>query len=98
MAYFPNGTSGLMFVESNCIDCVHWKDLDDGRGEGCPVYDLHLLYSYELCNEQEHPGKVMLDTLITPDMTCTMFHPHGRDTKTLPLFPDEHRVSKTSMP
>ena len=88
MAYFPNGTAGDMFVENTCVDCVHWRDLGDGRGHGCPVFDLHLLYSYELCNDKKHPGKVMLDTLITPAFECAMFHPHGRDTKTLPLFPE----------
>jgi hypothetical protein len=87
MAYFANGTEGDMFQEANCAFCVHWKDDGDGRGEGCPVNDVHLLFSYELCNKKADPGKVILDTLITPEMTCTMFHPHGRDTKTLPLFP-----------
>ena len=98
MAYFPNGTSGEMFVEDTCVRCVHWKDLGDGRGTGCPVFDLHLIYSYELCNKKDDPGKIMLDTLITPDNECVMFHAHGRDVHTLPLFPDEHRTSTTSMP
>lgn len=98
MGYFPNGTSGEMFVERHCVECVHWKDDGDGRGHGCPVYDLHLLYSYELADKKDDPGKDMLDALITPEFTCTMKHPHGRDVRTLPLFPDENRVSTTSMP
>jgi hypothetical protein len=89
MAYFPNGTAGLGFVETTCVDCVHWKDDGDGRGHGCPVYDVHLLFSTDLCNKKDDPGKVILDTLIEPDFTCTMFHGHGRDTRTLPLFHDE---------
>jgi hypothetical protein len=88
MAYFPNGTAGHLFNEDQCDRCVHWKDANDGRGYGCPVFDIHLLYAYDLCNQKKHPGKVMLDTLITPDLTCMMFHPHGRDTRTLPLFPE----------
>src|ERR1017187_5131279 len=98
MAYFPNGTAGEGFVESTCVDCVHWRDRGDGGGHGCPVFDLHLLLASDLCNKKGDPGKIMLDTLITPDFACAMFHPHGRDTKTLPLFPDEHRVSPGRMP
>ena len=86
MAYFPNGTSGDAFIESTCLDCVHWKDEADGRDWGCPVFDVHLRFAYDLCNKKSDPGKVILDTLITPELKCTMFHPHGRDTRTLPLF------------
>ena len=64
MGYFSNGTEGLIFQETYCERCLNWRDLDDGRGPGCPVYDSHLLYAYELCNAGDHPGKVLLDLLI----------------------------------
>jgi hypothetical protein len=83
MGYFSNGTEGMSYVESYCFRCVHWKDLDDGRGAGCPVWDLHLLHNYK----RETEVARMLDTLI-PRATmvaddgidlpyneqCTMFH------------------------
>lgn len=47
MGYFSNGTEGEMFVDSYCSRCVNWRDLDDGRGFGCPVYDVHLIFAYE---------------------------------------------------
>jgi len=77
MGYFSNGTEGMMYEEDYCSRCVH----QDPDGAGCPVWQAHLLYSYELCNQKEHPGKVILDILIPKDKVhpefngqCTMFH------------------------
>jgi hypothetical protein len=41
--------------------------------------DAHFLYAYDLCNEKEHPGKVILDMLIPVDAQsdtgkCAMFY------------------------
>lgn len=88
MGYFSNGTEGMAFQERYCFHCRNWRDLEDGRGEGCPIWDAHLLYSYELCNS-ETPGKVILDMLIprtlikasdglpVPDNECAMFLPRA---------------------
>ena len=77
MGYFSNGTEGMMYEEQYCSRCVH----QDAGHDGCPVWNMHLFYSYQLCNDKEHPGKVMLDMLIPPDKKhpsfngqCTMFH------------------------
>lgn len=63
MAYFANGTEGLMYQERYCFQCANWKDREDGKGEGCPIWDIHLFHAYDLCND-EGPGKQMLDYLI----------------------------------
>ena len=74
MGYFPNGTSGDNFEADYCSHCVH-EDFE----RGCPVFNAHVLFSYELCNEKEHPGKVILDMLIPIDESkcgnaqCAMF-------------------------
>lgn len=60
MAYFPNGSAFEHFEGENCLGCVHHND------GGCPVALAHFLFAYELCNDKEHPGKVILDMLI-PD-------------------------------
>ena len=79
MGYFANGTEGLMYEEDYCAKCAHV--------DGCPVWDAHLLFSYDLCNEQKHPGKVILDMLIPPmkdrpgNKRCTMFIAADRLTK-----------------
>lgn len=41
MAYFPNGTSGQMYQEKYCDNCIHDKKND------CPILLLHLLWNYE---------------------------------------------------
>jgi hypothetical protein len=59
MAYFYCGTEGADYEAHYCDNCVH------GNAEhGCPVFNAHWLYSYELCNKKEDPGKVILDMLI----------------------------------
>jgi hypothetical protein len=63
MGYFSNGTEGAIYESTFCRRCVHY-DHKLGEDKPCPVWMAHFLYAYELCNEEEHPGKVMLDMLI----------------------------------
>jgi len=92
MAYFPNGTSGMMFSEDQCCKCLNYRDKDDGRGHGCAVMDCHLLANYEQCQEDAEGkmAKMLLETLIPSKGIfpgeCAMFLDDGRDHKTLPLF------------
>ena len=91
MGYFSNGTEGEMFQEAFCERCVNWRDLDDGRGPGCPVWDAHLTFAYEECNSESN-AKTILDMLITPKTItasdgfplpineCAMFLPGGDET------------------
>jgi len=90
MGYFSNGTEGEMFEDAWCSRCVH-SDISGDREIGvdppCPVWTAHMLYAYELCNEDEHPGSVILELLIPrkmvkasdgfdlPSNECAMFHP-----------------------
>jgi len=64
MAYFSNGTEGLIYQEQYCFRCEHWEQRPGEGAEGCPVWDAHLMWAYELCNEKDHPAKQMLDMLI----------------------------------
>jgi hypothetical protein len=74
MGYFSNGTEGLMYEEDFCQHCVHYKPDD-----GCAVWLIHLLYSYEECNNDSN-AKRILDILIPPSKDhlsndqCTMYH------------------------
>lgn len=75
MGYFPNGTAGDMFEAEFCSKCVHEDD-----EKGCPVMLAHVLYAYDLCNEDEakNPGKHVLEMLIVQDekrntQRCSMF-------------------------
>jgi hypothetical protein len=67
MGYFSNGTEGLMYQERYCYRCANWRDKDDGRGEGCPIMDLHFLYNTDQLNargEREGPIGDILQILI----------------------------------
>lgn len=70
MGYFSNGTEGMLYEEKWCDNCIHQVD--------CPVWSIHLEWSYELCNKKDDPGKQMLDEFIPIDengrnQECTMF-------------------------
>ena len=45
MAYFYCGTEGVDYQARYCRRCVNRRDIGDGRGEGCPVFDVHFLYN-----------------------------------------------------
>ena len=44
MAYFSNGTEGAIYQDRYCCNCVNYRDLNDGRGYGCPIWDAHLMF------------------------------------------------------
>ena len=77
MAYFANGTSGDMYQQEHCEQCRNYRDLDDGRGSGCPIWDLHLEYNRDM------QFRAILDFFIpmTKDCVyadkCKMFFPKG---------------------
>jgi len=76
MGYFPNGTAGDAFYETHCAGCVHDEEWREHERNPCPVWNAHLLYSYQLCNEKGLPGKDILDMLIPHDGSgCAMQHP-----------------------
>jgi hypothetical protein len=62
MGYFPNGTAGDYYEAEFCNKCIHQAQKDEEPG--CPVMMAHMLYAYQLCNQKDDPGKVILDLLI----------------------------------
>lgn len=66
MAYFSNGTEGLMYNERYCERCQNWgRDAISEKTEvpGCPIWDAHMVYAYEECNSDSN-AKHILDALI----------------------------------
>ncbi len=83
--YFPNGTSGLMFQEENCFHCLNFRDLEDGRGAGCPIWDVHTLFNYDQIDNAKL--RELLGVLIPEEgATCTMLMDDKKDHETLNLF------------
>lgn len=87
MAYFPNGSAGMDYMDRHCANCVNWKDNGSGS-EGCYIMDLHTLWNYEACNGDqpdasaekkakyealEHFIPTTKDGLYADN--CKMFHP-----------------------
>lgn len=77
MAYFSNGTEGMIFEERYCGHCYH--DREDAQ---CPVLTLHYLYNYDQFKDERL--KTVLDTLI-PQEPCTI--------PECPMFIKEGRVA-----
>lgn len=48
MGYFANSTEGLVYEERYCWRCVH--NLDE---YSCPVWEAHLLWNYDECNNKD---------------------------------------------
>ena len=63
MAYFPNGTSGEVFVEQ-CGRCRY-------GGEACPVYIVQYEFNYKAVNNKV--ASDILARLVKNDGTCMMF-------------------------
>lgn len=49
MAYFSNGTEGMLYEEQWCGRCIHGQDQE----KGCTIWDLHMLYNYDECNNKD---------------------------------------------
>ena len=80
MAYFPNGTSGDIYLEKYCMLCLNWTDKQDGRGFGCPIWDAHQVANYKQCGDEVI--KEILEILWPSDdkhypAKCSMFSPNG---------------------
>lgn len=74
MGYFSNGSEFMQYEAKYCSRCIH------NQNDECPIILSHELYSYELCNDNEHPAKMMLDLFIPIKKNgfcdqCTMFIP-----------------------
>jgi hypothetical protein len=78
VGYFSNGSEGDIYQEAYCDRCVNWRDEGDGRGEGCPIIDIHLCY----CGEQLKNETIrhILNALIprgeSDNKECRCFYPH----------------------
>jgi hypothetical protein len=86
VGHFSNGTEGEGFVASYCSRCVNWRrdENDPDRGEGCAVWDAHLIAGNQFpehARTDEERGaatatQMLLEILIRSDGArneCQMF-------------------------
>jgi hypothetical protein len=80
MAYFSNGTEGMVFDEQ-CNKCKYGN-------EACSIWYVQQEYNYEACNNET--ARKILDYLIKNDGTCSMYelfkHDFAIDPNQLNLF------------
>ena len=86
MGHFSNGTEGMMYQEEYCERCLNYRDKDDGRGYGCPIWDAHLIADFQ---NKDH--RYILDVLIPIDERkfnekCAAFLFDGKDHDTIEMF------------
>lgn len=89
MAYFSNGTEGMIYEGAVCSRCVHQDGPtieqpgdrvgDNEPDDGCPVWLLHFLYNYDAVGkEPDETAAATLEALIPRaglyNGLCRMFH------------------------
>jgi hypothetical protein len=64
MAYFPNGTSGMIYEDEYCDNCIHFED--EKGVYACAVLELHYEFNYEQGGKTKLSKaiKQVLETLI----------------------------------
>lgn len=72
MAYFSNGTEGMVF-DHQCSRCKYGL-------EYCPIERVQQDYNYEACNNKV--ARAILDELVKDDGTCVMFKEFKEDFET----------------
>lgn len=81
MAYFPNGTAGMIYEEQFCANCIH----DANPETGCSILLIHNLYNYDQADKDARGAaiKSIMEMLIPTGKSglgaeqCTMFAPRA---------------------
>ena len=66
MAYFPNGTAGLI-LEQQCMDCIH-----EDEQSLCPIANAHYQLNYEQCKDGNEKLRQCMAMLVGDDGMCEM--------------------------
>jgi hypothetical protein len=69
MAYFSNGTEGMVF-EHQCSLCKYGE-------KPCPIALVQFMYNYDACNNEV--AREILDTLVSNNGTCSMWKEFKND-------------------
>ena len=69
MAYFSNGSEGMVF-DDQCAKCKFGD-------KPCPIALVQINYNYDACNNEV--ARNILNTLVKQDGTCTVFEMAKKD-------------------
>jgi hypothetical protein len=71
MAYFSNGSEGTVF-DSQCAKCKYGQ-------KPCPIALVQIDSNYDQLKDTSGTARKILDTLVKPDGTCTMWETFKSD-------------------
>lgn len=71
MAYFSNGSEGMVF-DDQCQKCKYGK-------HPCPIALVQLTYNYDQHNDKTGTARKILDHLVQDDGTCTVWQMARQD-------------------
>jgi formate hydrogenlyase subunit 6/NADH:ubiquinone oxidoreductase subunit I len=74
MAYFSNGSEGMVF-DDQCNKCKYGK-------EACPIAAVQMLYNYDAVKAENNGDKtasLILDALVSDNGTCNMWKEFKHD-------------------
>jgi len=83
MAYFPNGTSGMIYEEKWCARCIH-RSVEDGTG--CAIMLAHMVYNYDYAGNPHNPLNLLIP--VGEDgfpLQCNLFIPGDPPPRKIPL-------------
>ncbi len=69
MAYFSNGSEGMLFDEQ-CLQCKYGENY-------CPIAYVQVQFNYEACNNKT--ARAILDHLVNNNGDCAMFKEFKND-------------------
>lgn len=78
MAYFSNGSEGMVFDEQ-CSKCAFGED-------ACPIAMIQFNYNYEACNNKV--ARKIMDDLVKDNGECSMWKAFGDRFKGTDKFED----------
>jgi len=87
-AYFSNATEADFFRENQCFVCKNYKYDKDTGTWGCPIWDVHILFSTHGNTEVHKARAEILDFLIPRKriegafasfQNCSMFNKKKKD-------------------
>jgi formate hydrogenlyase subunit 6/NADH:ubiquinone oxidoreductase subunit I len=88
MAYFSNGTEGMVF-DHQCSLCRYGE-------EACPIMAVQMDYNYEACNNPV--ARKILDYLVANDGTCAMWTSQGKRSRKNLLYSMKYSRKKEHSP
>lgn len=65
MAYFSNGSEGMVF-DDQCAKCKFGQ-------KPCPIALVQVSYNYDQLRDKSGVARNILNTLVKPDGTCTVW-------------------------